>query len=641
MWIGLSIGLAACGGTEPTPPPPPPPSPASVEVVPASAQFSALGATVALSGVVRDASGGILQQPVQWTSSDPQIAQVLSDGRVVARENGEATITATAGAVQGMATITVAQVATGLSFATQPRDGLVNGEIGPVAVEIRDALGSAVTTATDPITLSLVGPPDVVLDGGTPMNALRGRAVWPSLTLDRPASDLRLMATSGAMTGRSFLFSVVSAFDLVRLPGQEDKEVGILLDGWRRGILANDLGFLATGGEQAVGAVSPGPSNEVAAFARGHLPALILDAQWTPGVDTLDLLLPAAVRIPLSVWIVKGPLPSTRTRALEALATTEAIWDQERTGLLIGDVEIIDATTNPSAAQFFSLVLCGQRAGMEADIGKRAGRINIYYVERVDGGTGRGRACPVGGDFIIMGENTGSELLSHEIGHSFGLGHTDALPQFDQTNVMHSASNTRAFVTEAQTFRMHFETISAMTRTYGIWPETILRNCGTSENTQCPRMEFRLWADGTFPANGLESGPLAALATPDPVVRALEQSCTVDEESTDLTARTLTTRDIPRLVAAYRNGPGTAGAPALAAAVTRLDAWRELADRGGLAWMNNADRAQLLQQEPQTLRQAEQARLSTVWQDHALLTLARMGTEEARAALQVLRSGPR
>src|SRR5438046_890032 len=82
------------------------------------------------------------------------------------------------------------------------------------------------------------------------------------------------------------------------------------------------------------------------------------------------------------------------------------------------------------------------------DIGKTAGGINIYWVDTVDGGTGRGNACNIGSDFVAIGSANGLELLSHELGHDFALQHVDGQATFDQTNIMHSASNTRQFITE-------------------------------------------------------------------------------------------------------------------------------------------------------------------------------------------------
>ena len=154
--------------------------------------------------------------------------------------------------------------------------------------------------------------------------------------------------------------------------------------------------------------------------------------------------------------------------------------------------------------QFISSVFtCAKQSDIEADIGKTANRINIYYVDNVDGGTGRGQACRIGSDFVALGKNTGDELLSHELGHDFSLTHINGLSgNFNQTNVMHSASNTREYLTEAQVYRAHLDPDSALNFIYHARPGQITRNCNRDAFTNiCPKIERRLWADGTFPAN--------------------------------------------------------------------------------------------------------------------------------------------
>jgi hypothetical protein len=99
------------------------------------------------------------------------------------------------------------------------------------------------------------------------------------------------------------------------------------------------------------------------------------------------------------------------------------------------------------------------------EIGFEPGRLNIYWVNTVNGNTGTGVS-----NFdaqIAMGQQTGDELLVHEIGHALDLRHINTtapddfnppnvLAQFDNTNIMHNASNVRAFITEGQTVRMHW-----------------------------------------------------------------------------------------------------------------------------------------------------------------------------------------
>jgi hypothetical protein len=100
-----------------------------------------------------------------------------------------------------------------------------------------------------------------------------------------------------------------------------------------------------------------------------------------------------------------------------------------------------------------------------------------------------------------MAEQSGHELLSHEIGHSFGLGHVDGDSRYDQTNVMHSASNVRQFLTEGQVFRSHYNSFSALRSLYAARTDAA-RNCADSSgSTTCPALERRLWPDGSFPSD--------------------------------------------------------------------------------------------------------------------------------------------
>ena len=114
-FIRLSAALAgvalvwACGGDSPTAPPTPEPArPTTVTVSPATADLTALGATVQLSAEVRDQNAGVMAgATVTWSSGDTSVATVDASGLVTAAGNGTATITASAGSGRGMAEITV------------------------------------------------------------------------------------------------------------------------------------------------------------------------------------------------------------------------------------------------------------------------------------------------------------------------------------------------------------------------------------------------------------------------------------------------------------------------------------------------------------------------------------------------------
>ena len=113
--IRLSAALAgvalvwACGGDSPTAPPTPEPArPATVTVTPATADLTALGATIQLTAEVRDQNATVMAgATVTWSSGDSSVATVDASGLVTGVAVGAATITARAGSGQGTAEITV------------------------------------------------------------------------------------------------------------------------------------------------------------------------------------------------------------------------------------------------------------------------------------------------------------------------------------------------------------------------------------------------------------------------------------------------------------------------------------------------------------------------------------------------------
>ena len=101
----------ACGGDSPAAPPPPEPArPTTVTVSPATAELTALGATVQLTVEVRDQNARVMAgATARWSSSDTSVATVSASGLVTAAGEGMATITASAGSASGSATVTVTQ----------------------------------------------------------------------------------------------------------------------------------------------------------------------------------------------------------------------------------------------------------------------------------------------------------------------------------------------------------------------------------------------------------------------------------------------------------------------------------------------------------------------------------------------------
>ena len=111
----LLAGLAlpwACGDSPTEPPPQPdPPRPTTLTVSPATAELTALGATVHLTAEVRDQNARVMAgATVTWSSGDTSVATVDASGLVTGVTEGMATITASAEPASGSAEVTVTQL---------------------------------------------------------------------------------------------------------------------------------------------------------------------------------------------------------------------------------------------------------------------------------------------------------------------------------------------------------------------------------------------------------------------------------------------------------------------------------------------------------------------------------------------------
>lgn len=289
-------------------------------------------------------------------------------------------------------------------------------------------------------------------------------------------------------------------------------EVGVLIDGQDTGNTVNDRGLTTSGSNNVSfdlgnldSATSPN-RNEVIAFGTGRAPTR-LDTPWTSGSDDFTVDLGGKISVPVTVWIVQGPFADQRDHAIDACIQTSVTWDAERMGIRFSQFQIRDATTDPDIDNAILNSTGGDNRNWDDfsnDIGFDANRINVYWINTVEGSTTTGWS-DFGGR-IVMGRNTGDELLPHEIGHALSLRHPSGCgannPNFDPTNVMWPCSNTREFLTEGQVFRAHFNPTSSINALYNARPNQPTANCvGAANTAECPALERRLWADGTFPAN--------------------------------------------------------------------------------------------------------------------------------------------
>ena len=113
---GLFAGACSEGTTEPDVP-----VPTTISLSRTALSFPALGDTVRLTATVRDQDGNLLTgTTVTWSSSNPDVATVSGSGLVTAAGNGDATVTASAGDIDGDVSVDVEQVPVRLRFTPDP-----------------------------------------------------------------------------------------------------------------------------------------------------------------------------------------------------------------------------------------------------------------------------------------------------------------------------------------------------------------------------------------------------------------------------------------------------------------------------------------------------------------------------------------
>ncbi|HEX6746985.1 MAG TPA: Ig-like domain-containing protein, partial [Longimicrobium sp.] len=124
------------------------------------------------------------------------------------------TLAATSGSLTG-ATSAAFNVTAGnaskLVFSVQPSNTTAGVAISPaVKVEIQDALGNLVTTATDNVSMAIGNnPAGGTLSGTTTVAAVGGVATFSNLSIDKAGTGYTLAATSGSLTG-----ATSTAFDV-------------------------------------------------------------------------------------------------------------------------------------------------------------------------------------------------------------------------------------------------------------------------------------------------------------------------------------------------------------------------------------------------------------------------------------------
>jgi hypothetical protein len=185
-------------------------TPAAI-VIASAAPTLVSGATMTLSATVSNAGGGALQgQTIAWSSSDATIATVSPAGEVTAARAGEARITASVGLIHSSPTaITVTPgAASQLAIRTQPLGASSGAALTtqPV-IEVRDAAGNLVTTATPTITATIATGGGIV--SGSTATAEGGVATFRTIAVSGTVGDHTLsFSASGLASATSAGFAL-------------------------------------------------------------------------------------------------------------------------------------------------------------------------------------------------------------------------------------------------------------------------------------------------------------------------------------------------------------------------------------------------------------------------------------------------
>jgi hypothetical protein len=184
---------AACGGGggDSTAPKPTDNTPAGITLSPSSAISLVSGVTTNVTATVTSKDGRVVSASVVWTADDANIVSVAL-GSITGVKVGTTNVTARAGTVSASVQVTVTPgAATQLGLRTQPIGGAIGGPLNtqPV-VEIRDAAGNLITTASTTVTAALAS------GGGTLSGTLAVATTGGVATF----TDLGIAGLAGART---------------------------------------------------------------------------------------------------------------------------------------------------------------------------------------------------------------------------------------------------------------------------------------------------------------------------------------------------------------------------------------------------------------------------------------------------------
>lgn len=198
-------------------------TPFSITVAPAGRTTLAPSQTLQITPTVRDQGGNVMPSvPVTWQSTDLAVATVSATGLVTAQGAGTASIVGTVSTPGGnrtaAAAISVQVPIAALVITNQPSNGIASSPLLEfVKVELRAGDGSVITSANNPVTMTLLAGANLgVLTSSSTVTASNGIASFFGLQVSKPGVGYRVrFDVAGGPSVTSNTFDVVIKFTAI------------------------------------------------------------------------------------------------------------------------------------------------------------------------------------------------------------------------------------------------------------------------------------------------------------------------------------------------------------------------------------------------------------------------------------------
>jgi hypothetical protein len=285
MTVTMTTGCGgSSGGTNTTPP-----APATPSISPATGTFTGpqqVTITDATPGVaIYDTTDGTVPSASSAAYTGPISVNASSTVQAVAVLQG-----VSSGIASSVLTITSAHPPAKLAFLQQPGNTLTGATISPaVQVEVEDADGNLVTSATNVVTLALTA--GAGLGGTLTATAQNGIASFSNLTVSTSGSYTLVATSSGLTSATSVPFTITTPVKLAFIVQPSNAVTGVVIspavqvaiqdaNGNTVGVAANRVTLALTIGAGLQGTLTATPQNGVAIFSNLSLN--------TPGSYTLS-----------------------------------------------------------------------------------------------------------------------------------------------------------------------------------------------------------------------------------------------------------------------------------------------------------------------------------------------------------------